>query len=80
MVSLFLKHLVAELCIESMFSSIQQNFAQLGPTRLDQLISDLQTYEYIHISPDEHKMLKEAMVLFDIMFFEGDKAVINECV
>ena len=80
MIQLIFKHYIAEFALDTMFRTLQHNFAsEPAPSRLEQLVKDLGIYENVYVDAEEYKLLEEFLVPFDILFFEGDHAVITDC-
>ena len=80
MIQLIFKHYIAEFALDTMFRTLQHNFAsEPAPSRLEQLVKDLGTYENVYVDAEEYKLLEEFMVEFDVVYFEGDNALIYDC-
>ena len=80
MIQLIFKHYIAEFALDTMFRTLQHNFAsEPAPSRLEQLVQDLGTYENVYVDAEEYKLLEEFMVEFDVVYFEGDNALIYDC-
>ena len=80
MIHLLIKHCAAELALDTMFHTLQHNFTpEPAPSRLDKLVQDLATYENVYVDEEEYKLLEEFMVPFDVMYYEGNNAVITDC-
>jgi len=80
MLKLLFKHCVAELALNTAFRTLQHNFpSEPAPSRLEQLVKDLGTYENVYVDAEEYKLLEEFMVEFDVVYFEGDNALIYDC-